>query len=272
MKAKEVTENGLIADFFTEDSVHLRKAIVMLGGSEGGKSWSRIKRPIAYLVKKGYAVLSLAYFKEKGLPNSLEEIPLEYFETAFAWLSDQKGLAANKYAILGGSKGAEAGLVLGSKYPQVMAVIALSPSHVVWQGIPRHRFEIDQNVKSSWSYQGDSLPFLAYPTSIKKLDLLLLRLRRMHAEALQNSPRVETSTIEVEKIQGAILLISGKQDRMWPATEMCNAIIDRLKAKKFKYRYEHITYDTGHNGIIMNRDCWRKIGDFLDENFLQDEI
>ena len=267
MKTIEVTDNGIIADFFTDDAVQLNKAIIMLGGSEGGKSWSRIKRPIEYLVQKGYAVLSLAYFKEKGLPNSLEEIPLEYFEKAFHWLSKQTGIAADEYAILGGSKGAEAGLVLGSKYPQVKAVIALSPSNVVWQGIPHNRFEIGKDIKSSWTSQGEGLPFLAYPNSIKNLDLLLLRLRKMHEEALQKTSCVKAAAIQVEDIQGAILLISGQQDRMWPAASMGKAIMERLETQNFDYRYEHKTYATGHNGIIMNRDCWRKIGDFLDENF-----
>jgi len=46
MIKKEVTDNGLVADFFTDPTVKPSKAIIMLGGSEGGKSWSRIKRPI----------------------------------------------------------------------------------------------------------------------------------------------------------------------------------------------------------------------------------
>lgn len=267
MKVQEVTDNGLVADLFTDDSTQPRKAIIMLGGSEGGKSWSRIKKPIAYLVQKGYSLLSLAYFKEKGLPNSLEEIPLEYFEKAFNWLSEQKGIVANEYAILGGSKGAEAGLVLGSKYPQVKTVIALSPSSDVWQGIPQKRFDIGKDAKSSWSYEGDNLPFLKYPTPINKMDLLLLQLRRMHEEALNIKKGARSSTIQVEKTQGAILLISGERDRMWPSTHMSEIVIDRLEAKKFEYNYEHKAYETGHNGIIMNRKCWRKIGSFLEENY-----
>lgn len=123
MKTHQVATNGFIADFFTEPSDRPRKAIIMLGGSDGGKSWSKIKKPITYLVKKGYALLSLAYFKGKGLPDSLEEIPLEYFEKAFNWLSDQKTVVPNQYAILGGSKGAEAGLLLASQYPQIRVVI-----------------------------------------------------------------------------------------------------------------------------------------------------
>lgn len=267
MKVQEVTDNGLVADLFTDDSAQPRKAIIMLGGSEGGKSWSKIKKPIVYLVQKGYALLSLAYFKEKGLPNSLEDIPLEYFENAFNWLSEQKGIVANEFTVLGGSKGAEAGLVLGSIYPQVKAVIALSPSSVVWQGIPQKRFEIGKDVKSSWSYKGENLPYLRYPIQINKMDLMLLRLRRMHEEALKNTKGVRSSAIQVEKMQGVILLISGERDRMWPATQMSKMIMDRLDANKYEYKYEHKSYQSGHNGIIMNRDCWRKIGSFLEENY-----
>ena len=267
MKKQEVTDNGLIADLFFDDRDQPSKAIIMLGGSEGGKSWSRIKRPIELLVQKGYSVLSLAYFKAQGLPESLEEIPIEYFEKAFQWLSEQKGIGANEFAILGGSKGAEAALLLGSKFPQVKAVIAFSPSCVVWQGIPPKRFELGIDVKSSWSYQGEKLPFLAYPTSVKKWDLLLLRLRKMHEEALLDAKKLGEATIQVEKIQGAIMLISGEKDRLWPATNMSEKIMSRLKEKEFDYHFEHNVYDTGHNGIVMNKNNWRKIFAFLEAHY-----
>jgi len=267
MIKNEVTENGLVADFFSDESVQPSKAIILLGGSEGGKSWSRIKRPIELLVQRGYSLLSLAYFKSEGLPISLEEIPLEYFEKAFDWLSTQAGIVPNEYAILGGSKGSEAALLLGSRYPQVKAVIAFSPSSVVWQGIPTNRFEIGKDVKSSWSCNGEGLPLLPYPPSIKRWDLILLRLRKMHEDALRNTARAREATIPVEKIQGAILLISGERDRLWPATRMSEQIMNRLKTKGFNNHYEHIVFNSGHNGIVMNKDSWRKIFDFLKENF-----
>ena len=267
MIKKEVTYNGLVADFFTDPSVKPSKAMIMLGGSEGGKSWSRIKRPIELLVQRGYSVLSLAYFKSEGLPSSLEEIPLEYFEKAFDWLSSQEGIVPHEVALLGGSKGSEAALLLGSRYPQVKAVIAFSSSSVVWQGIPSKRFDIGKDVKSSWSANGEGLPFLPYPSSIKKLDLILLRLRKMHEEALLNTEGAKEATIQVERIQGAILLFSGERDRLWPATLMGEQIMSRLKAKGFDNPYEHIVFNSGHNGIVMNKDSWRKIFDFLKEHF-----
>jgi len=268
MIKQEVTENGLVADLFTTASSQPRKAIIMLGGSEGGKSWSRIKRPIELLVKRGYSVLSLAYFNSEGLPNSLEEIPLEYFKKAFDWLSDQVEIVPDEFAILGGSKGSEAALLLGSKYPQVKAVVAFSPSSVVWQGIPASRFGIGKDVKSSWSCNGEGLPFIPYPPSVKPWELIVLRLRKMHEEALQNSEREKEALIQVENIQGAILLISGVQDHLWPATFMSEQIINRLKVKGFANYYEHFKFNSGHNGIVMNKDSWRKIFGFLNEHFM----
>jgi pimeloyl-ACP methyl ester carboxylesterase len=263
----EVRDNGLVADFFTGTSAQMSKAIIMLGGSEGGKSWSRVRKPIQLLVQRGYSLLSLAYFKSESLPGALEEIPLEYFEKAFDWLSAQMGIVPNEYAILGGSKGSEAALVLGSRYPQVKAVIAFSPSSVVWQGIPRNRFEIGKEIKSSWSYEGEGLPFLPYPSNIRKWDLILLRLRKMHEDALRNTTRVEEAAIPVENIRGAILLISGDRDRLWPATQMSEQIMNRLKVAGFKNHYEHKIFRSGHNGIVMNRDSWIRIFDFLTEHF-----
>lgn len=267
MKIQEVTEDGLVADFYTDTSGRPRKAIIMLGGSEGGNPWSRIKIPVELLVKKGYAVLTLAYFKAQGLPNCLQEIPLEYFEKAFNWLSNQKGVAANQFAVLGGSKGAETALLLGSKYPQIKAVIAFSPSCVVWQGLPRNRLEIVKDVKSPWSFKGETLPFLPYPSSFTKGDLLLLRLRKMHEDALLDSVRAKEAAIQVERIRGPILLISGRWDRVWPATNMGEMIMSRLKEKQFDYHHEHIAYKTGHNGIILKKDSWRNVFNFLEEYY-----
>lgn len=267
MKKQQVTDDGLAADFYTGNSVGPRKAIIMLGGSEGGNPWSRIKIPVTLLVKKGYAVLTLAYFKAQGLPSSLQEIPLEYFEKAFNWLSKQSGVVPNQFAVLGTSKGAETALLLGSKYPQIKAVIAFSPSCVVWQGLPRNRLDIIKDVKSPWSFKGETLPFLPYPSSFMKRDLLLLRLRKMHEESLRDITKARKAAIQVERIRGPILLISGKWDRVWPAATMGEMLMSRLKENQFDFDHEHIAYNTGHNGIIVMRDSWRHVFNFLEKHY-----
>jgi len=264
---KEVFENGLAADLFYEEGKP-RKVIIMLGGSEGGKTWSRIKQPIELLVKRGYALLSLAYFKEQNLPGTLEELPIEYFEKAFAWLSTQKGIITDKYALLGGSKGAEAALLLGSRYPQIKAIVTFSPSSMVWQGIPKKRFDLGKEPRSSWTHKGKAIPFLEYPKPISKMALLTLRLRQIHENALRDETRAEAAAIPVENIKGSILLISGKRDSLWPAEHMSEQIMQRLYVKGFEHQFEHMAVDTNHFGLIINKDCWRKVFSFLQETYV----
>ncbi len=265
-----VSEKGLVADLFHNDSGQPRRAIIMLGGSEGGKSWSRfgLRQPLNYLLKQGYCVLSLAYFKAPGLPRTLEEIPLEYFEMAFSWLQTQPEVIPDGVALIGGSKGAEAALLLGSRYPQVRAVVALSPSSVVWQGIPSNRFDLGKGSKSSWSHGGDGLPFVPYVRAAGDIaSLLILRLRKLHETALENTTRVVEATIPMEKTRGAILLLSGKRDQLWPSTSMSEQVMRRLAENGFEHPFQHIAYDTSHNGLVMKRYCWRAIFTFLGENF-----
>jgi hypothetical protein len=270
MIKKTVTENGIAADLFHDGSGQPRKAIVMMGGSEGGKTWSAsvIKGHINELVNLGYTLLSLAYFKYPGLPQTLEEIPLEYFEKAFDWLSRRPEVIPGGLALIGGSKGAEVSLILGSMHPEVKAVVAMSPTHVVWQGFPKMGATKITMPMSSWTYQGKALPYVPYEVGTWNLMTVLLgKLLKRHEKSLQNTTKVAEALIAVEKIQGPVLLISGKRDNMWPSSPMSEQIISRLDEKGFPFHHQHIAYDTGHNGYIMKKDCWQAIYGFLKEYY-----
>src|SRR4030042_2220057 len=156
MIKKAVDTNGIVADLFHDGSGKPRKAIVLLGGSEGGKAWSSrgTKKVVDQLVCLGYTLFSLAYFKSPGLPPFLEEIPLEYFAKAFKWLVNQPEVLPDELAVIGMSRGAEAALFLGSRDPKINAIVALSGSHVVWQGIPKLGAKPGSTLKSNWACQG----------------------------------------------------------------------------------------------------------------------
>jgi dienelactone hydrolase len=103
-------------------------------GSEGGFRWAGTVAPL--LACHGYAALALAYFDYQGmegLPTSLMEIPLEYFERAIAWMGKQPQVNRDKLAVVGISKGGELALLLGSTFPEIKSVVAYVPSGVVWQ-------------------------------------------------------------------------------------------------------------------------------------------
>jgi pimeloyl-ACP methyl ester carboxylesterase len=70
---------------------------------------------------------------------------------------------------------------------------------------------------------------------------------RMFEEALKNTDRAKQAAIPVERICGPILLVSFRQDQVWPSTLMATQIAERLQVAKFGFYYEHAAYDAGHS-------------------------
>ncbi|MGC4074785.1 MAG: acyl-CoA thioester hydrolase/BAAT C-terminal domain-containing protein [Nibricoccus sp.] len=219
-------------------------AILMLGGSEGGF-------PDYYDTKgfteKGYACLVAGYFRTPHTTDRLELIPLEYFEAVIEQFRARPEVGNKKLVVWGGSKGGELALLLASRYPQINGVIAAVPSSVVFQGIGGQRV-------SSWSYKGESIPFVPYADyDFSKI------VNNEYVEAyrlsLEQKEFVEKATIPVENINGPVLILSGKADTMWPSSQMGAMIEKRLREKQFKHGYRHVSYeDAGHtlnDGYMM---------------------
>jgi pimeloyl-ACP methyl ester carboxylesterase len=262
---KSIRIDGLNADFFYRLSDRPQAALILLGGSEGGKKWSGHTTHIQQLVGLGYAVLSLAYFGVNPLPVLLRAIPLEYFTRAFRWLSSQKEVISDQYTLLGVSRGAEVALLLGSLYPEVKAVVAIAPSSVVFPGPPTGILDALRGQHSAWSLRGHEIAFVPLPYSWVTLrGMITGRRTRMFDEALRNTDAVEAAAIPIEKTQGPILLESFTQDQIWPSTFMAGQLVDRLNISGFRYYCKHAAYNTAHSNWSCE-PCWANILAFLRE-------
>lgn len=122
-----VREKGLVGTFFRPAGSGRSPGVITFSGSGGGLN----EPPAALLASRGYAVLALAYFNYEQLPKSLVEIPLEYFETALRWMQARESVQGDRLAVMGPSRGGELALLLGATFPQIKAVVASVPSHVV---------------------------------------------------------------------------------------------------------------------------------------------
>ena len=143
---------GFVGTYYSLPPTQPRPALIALDGSGGGHS----ELPWAILASHGYPTLSLAYFGEDGLPATLKDIPLEYFEKALRWLGEQPGVDARRLVVAGISRGGEAALLLGATYPDLVhGVVACTPSADV---LPAAR-----GSGAAWTLNGKPVPLGPLP-------------------------------------------------------------------------------------------------------------
>jgi hypothetical protein len=120
------------------------------------------------------------------------------------------------------------------------AVVAYAPSSVAWPGII--------SAGPSWTYRGKPIPFVPYSGLPRSQDggktIVLL-----NVYSLKNKDALEKAAIPVERINGPVMLVSGKDDHMWPSSVMGDMVIARLKEKNHPYKDEHHSYEGAGHGI-----------------------
>jgi len=223
------TTSGFYGDFFAPPpGSPTRPGVVIFGGSEGGLSTTT---EAGLLASHGYPTLALAYFGEPGLPQTPQNIPLEYFVTALRWLARQPGVDAHALVVDGISRGSEAALLLGADFPQLVhAVIALVPGDVALCGIAPVAGRRSPCAGPAWTLGGRPVPYTndfgtPYPSD--------------HPDAV----------IQVEHINGPILLDCGGIDMVWPSCSFAGAIQQRLAGFDFRFAHELFTYPEAGHGV-----------------------
>ena len=238
----DVRDGGLYGELYVPAHTKPLPAIILMGGSEGGVD--TISGMAAGFARQGYATLALAYWAEEGLPKTLELVPLEYFDRAVDWLKSRPEVNPRAIGAIGWSRGSEAVMLLGSRNRDVRAVVAVAPSGIVWQGLSY------SNVpgKAAWTAGGQPLPYLTPVAQAYRPNALL---RSVFTAALPQADARPETEIPVEKIHGPVLLISGKDDHLWPSTQMADRVMARLKRLKFRHDFAHLAYDGAGHAVFV---------------------
>lgn len=239
LKRQRIVDEFVGELFYTENAN--QQTIAWLGGSGSGLG---VNAPIAaVLASHGFNVLSLPFFGEKGLPAQLSEIPLEYFEKAFAWLAKNPITRGKDIWMLGMSKGAELALLLASRYPCITRMALFAPHAYCFQGIAF------KNV-SSWTYQGKDLPFIELKNRwvfasmmdgfIKNKPFQFTDTYRKGLQVARNKP---AARIPIEKAHADLMLFTSKQCGMWNTYEGSVEIMQTLREHHYPYRYDWVVYE-----------------------------
>jgi len=244
----EIRNKDMVANFYYPKNKQNLPLIIMLGGSNGGIR--EVDDRAKIVSSHGYAVLALGYFGMENLPKNLERIPVEYFFNSIDWAKEKQFIDTAKIVIIGVSKGGEAALLVASMRRDIKGAIAFVPSNVRWQGIPDGPSFIS---KSSWTLNGNDLPYLKCNFSFSFFWKFICKSKQIEMREIfkpiitEDKSKIDHALIEVEKINGPILLVAGKDDKLWPSYDMCQMMKYRLDSLKFEHQIECLNYDNaGH--------------------------
>ena len=159
--------------------------------------------------------------------------------------------------LLGTSQGGGLVLNLASRYNDFDGVVAIAPGHLNFPA-----GSITANT-SAWTFNGKEVPYVPIPFSAVVLSLIgkkskvweiIFTAKRSNSEA----------EIEVEKITCPILLLSAKDDEVWPSQYMCEQIVTRLNKNRHINYYKHISFEGGH---YVMRKYFDDVFNFIAEHF-----
>jgi uncharacterized protein len=199
--------------------------VVVLAGSSGRVDVMRA----TLFAAKGAVAIALRWFGGEGQVPGICEVPLESFAPAIDRLVEE---GCDRIAFVGTSKGAEAALLLATVDTRLDAVIAVSPSSVVWASIGPGRDGAATPPRSSWTHDGHPLAFVPYdPAWQPQFRDGLVAYRSVHEQSLRSFARlVDAATIPIECARAKLLLVAGGDDALWPSDLFAARISDRLKA------------------------------------------
>lgn len=245
VQINDIRENDLVGRIFEPATKGKRPGMLVLSGSEGGiNNWEA-----AILAAHGYTVFALAYFKADGLPDELVNIPLEYLKKGIDWMRARKSVDGNRIGAMGGSKGGELSLLLASTLPEIKVVVAYNSGTLIGPGIDSKRL----GNESSWTYQGKPLPFAhCKPTPAFTSQFgngKPLRLLPLNAPCLNDKEAVKGAVVPIEKINGAVLLVTGGDDQTGPSSLSAEMIIETLRRHKHPFPFRHLPYPSAGHGI-----------------------
>ena len=249
-----VRENGFEGELYIGDGTK-SKVMIVMSGSNGGMRITR--KEALFYHKNGIPSLALALFKTKQTGEFLDRVPVDYVENAIKWLKEQD---YQRIGIDGMSKGSEMALLSASMFSELSCVIARVPSYFVSEGLSGKGKSKGPSGTSCWSYKGKEVPYAPYNQRAFDMLKMFREERELHIIRFNRDKNVTPETIiPVEKIKAPILLLSSKNDEVWPSYEASLYIEKRLQEQGFVYPVKHIAYEHMSHAMMTRIPWWIKL-------------
>lgn len=221
VEERRLPTDDLVGRIALPDSDGPLPGVVVLHGSAAFDlyAWSR------RLATHGYAVLTLKYFDAYGLPETLDDIPLEYFDRAVEWLGGREAVDGDRIGFVGISRGVEAALLTAANYDGSTAVVGYGGSGIAFFGLNQLGGAGEGELvdaagwEAAWTRNGEPI------ATAEEVQRAVRNVNPDDPETLGGAG------IPVEDVDGPVVLHASHDDRIWPAvaySEYANARLEHF--------------------------------------------
>lgn len=238
----DVDEPGVVAAAFRPAGEGPFPGVLVISGTGGAV----LEGTAALLASRGFATVAMAYFGRDGLPQQSADIPIEYFRRGLDWLVDRQWARPGPFGVFSTSKGAEAAILLAAHYSDVTAVVGYNPSGLAYEAM-----SLESADGAPWTVDGRPVPYLSVELDFEQPARATLAdpyaSTPTFRKALEDTEAVRRATLPVEATDGPLLLITGTDDQVWPASAQADLVVARLAERGLEDRVTHLAFaDAGH--------------------------
>lgn len=216
---------GRVNGAFLKGKDSSKTGVLVLGGSSGRVDTVRA----GLFADFGAHALALQWFGGANQSPGICEVPIETFIDATDLLLSR---GCDRIVFIGTSKGAEAALLASTIDRRINAVIAISPSSVVWGNIGAGVDGQAWPERSSWSLNSAPLDFIPADMNWRKeYRDGLVSYRSFFEKCLRNDPEAnKRARIPIEKSTADLILVAGGDDALWPSDDFAREIVQSRQA------------------------------------------
>ncbi len=250
-------EHGFVGHLAEPEEGSRKAVIITMGGEKSILPGIKIAERFA---DSGFCGLSMSLFGAEGLPDTVDQIPIDMFEQAIRYLKEEKKMqSVSTYGVSMGSLFA----ALIAKYIEgIDHVILVSPSHVPFEGSPDKKH---MTGRSFATWRGEDLPFVKPDFSKKKATKYfydaeagrkVLGMWIAYRDAYQDKELEALADIHIEELNSRILMIAGTGDEAWPSDYSVKYLCKRLQESAYPKDYKAVIYPNASHllGMMPNKE------------------
>ena len=256
-------EHGFVGHLAEPDGGSDKAVIVIMGGEQSLLPGIKFAERFA---DYGITGLAVSLFGAEGLPEGIDQVPLEMFQPAVDYLKKTKKI--EHISVYGQSMGSIFAVLVAQYMGEIENLIMVSPTHVPFEGTMPDKKTMSG--RSIATFEGKDIPFV--PTDFGSVKVskyyrhpaAKCRVTGMwiaYYNAYQNKTAEKKAWLHLEKTNARILLIAGDEDEAWPAEYSVNALKAYLDDLSYEKEVKVIVYPHGShlNGLMPNRQREKKL-------------